>query len=117
MLLGAMVWWCGLTYVVDKLRTTFDLSRIEMINRIIGSIVMIVSVLGLLSTLLGLTRNYRDIVQLGEHLHDAQEVGGSKPSVPIWSIVRVLQSGREGKRRRHMAFHVGSIPISATLGP
>ena len=40
---------------VDKLRTTFDLSRIEMINRIIGSIVMIVSVLGLLSTLLGLT--------------------------------------------------------------
>jgi len=53
--LGAMMWWCGLTYVVDVLRATFDLSRIGLINRIIGSIVMIVSILGLLSTLLGLT--------------------------------------------------------------
>lgn len=53
--LGAMLWWHGLTYVVDKLRTTFDLSRISLINRIIGAIVMTMSALGLLSTLLGLT--------------------------------------------------------------
>lgn len=53
--LGAMLWWYGLTYVVDKLRTTFELSRISLINRIIGVIVMTVSVLGLISTLLGLT--------------------------------------------------------------
>ena len=53
--LGAMLWWHGLTYVVDKLRTTFDLGRISLINKIIGAIVMTVSALGLLSTLLGLT--------------------------------------------------------------
>ncbi len=53
--LGAILWWSGLTYVVDKLRTTFDLDRIGLINRLIGGIVMAVSVLGLLSTLLGLT--------------------------------------------------------------
>ena len=53
--LGAMLWWYGLTYVVDKLRTTFELSRISLINSIIGVIVMTVSFLGLLSTLLGLT--------------------------------------------------------------
>ena len=53
--LGAILWWCGLTYVVDKLRTTFDLARISLINRLIGAIVMVVSMLGLLSTLLGLT--------------------------------------------------------------
>ena len=53
--LGAMLWWFGLTYIVDKLRTTFELERISMINKIIGVIVMVVSVLGLLSTLLGLT--------------------------------------------------------------
>ncbi len=53
--LGAILWWCGLTYVVDKLRTTFDLNRIGLINRLIGAIVMVVSVLGLFSTLLGLT--------------------------------------------------------------
>ena len=53
--LGAMLWWYGLTYVVDKLRSTFELERIGLINRIIGMVVMVVSVLGLLSTLLGLT--------------------------------------------------------------
>ena len=53
--LGALLWWYGLTYIVDKLRTTFELERIVLINRIIGMIVMVVSILGLLSTLLGLT--------------------------------------------------------------
>lgn len=53
--LGAMLWWYGLTYIVDKLRATFEIERIGLINRIIGAIVMTVSVLGLLSTLLGLT--------------------------------------------------------------
>ena len=33
---------------------------------------------------------YRDIVQLGERLHDAQEVGGSSPSVPIFVIIQHL---------------------------
>ena len=53
--LGAMLWWYGLTYIVDKLRLTFELERIGLINRIIGVTVMVASVLGLLSTLLGLT--------------------------------------------------------------
>ncbi len=53
--LGAILWWYGLTYIVDKLRTTFDLARIGLINRIIGMAVMVASILGLLSTLLGLT--------------------------------------------------------------
>lgn len=53
--LGAMLWWYGLTYIVDKLRSTFQLERISLINRTIGVVVMVVSVLGLLSTLLGLT--------------------------------------------------------------
>ena len=53
--LGALLWWYGLTYIVDKLRANFDIERIGLINRIIGAIVMTVSVLGLLSTLLGLT--------------------------------------------------------------
>mgnify|MGYP002622786668 CR=1 FL=1 len=53
--LGAMLWWYGLTYIVDKLRTSFDIQRIGLINRIIGMGVMVVSILGLLSTLLGLT--------------------------------------------------------------
>ena len=53
--LGAMLWWYGLTYIIDKLRSTFELERIGLINKTIGMVVMVVSVLGLLSTLLGLT--------------------------------------------------------------
>jgi threonine/homoserine/homoserine lactone efflux protein len=53
--LGAMLWWGSLTYFIDKVRVSFDLNRIYIINRIIGVVVMVVSVLGLLSTLLGLT--------------------------------------------------------------
>jgi len=53
--LGAMLWWWGLTYIIDKLRLTFEIGRIVLINRTIGMMVMVVSVLGLFSTLLGLT--------------------------------------------------------------
>ena len=50
---------------------------------------------------MGLTRSYRDIVQLGEHLHDAQEVGGSKPSVPI-RILAVFMKGRKRNQDRFL---------------
>lgn len=53
--IGAMLWWYGLTYVIDKVRVSFNVERIFLINRIIGAIVMTLSILGLLSTLLGLT--------------------------------------------------------------
>ncbi len=53
--IGAMLWWYGLTYVIDKVRTSFNVDRIFIINRIIGGVVMTLSILGLLSTLLGLT--------------------------------------------------------------
>jgi len=53
--LGALLWWYGLTYIIDKVRSSFDVNRIWLINQVIGVVVMVVSVLGLLSTLLGLT--------------------------------------------------------------
>ena len=53
--MGAMLWWYGLTYIRDKVRASFDVNRIWLINQIIGVVVMVVSVLLLLSTLLGLT--------------------------------------------------------------
>lgn len=50
---GALLWWFALTYGVDKLRGQFNLRGIWMLNRIIGGIVMAVSVIGLIFTLLG----------------------------------------------------------------
>lgn len=43
---GAMLWWLFITYVVNKLRARFDVRGIWIINRIIGSAVMIGSIVG-----------------------------------------------------------------------
>jgi len=42
--LGALAWWFGITFFVNKVRTQFNLRGIWILNRIIGSIVIVVSV-------------------------------------------------------------------------
>ena len=51
--LGALAWWFGITFFVNKVRTRFNVRGIWMINRVIGVIVTVVSVFGLIFTLLG----------------------------------------------------------------
>ena len=50
--LGALSWWFGITYFVNKVRTRFNLRGIWMLNRIIGVIVMVLSVAGVIYTFL-----------------------------------------------------------------
>ena len=40
---GALLWWFGLTWAVDKVRNRFNVRGIWLINRIIGIVVMVVS--------------------------------------------------------------------------
>lgn len=40
---GALLWWWGLTWLVDKVRAFFDINGIVILNRIIGTIVMVFS--------------------------------------------------------------------------
>jgi len=51
---GALVWWWGLTWLIDKVRTKFDTYGIRIINQIIGMVVILGSVVILLSTLTSL---------------------------------------------------------------
>lgn len=53
--IGAITWWFGITFFVDKVRNRFNMRGIWMINRIIGGIVIAVALFGLIVTLLGLT--------------------------------------------------------------
>ncbi len=48
---GALGWWFGLTWLVDKVRGRFDVRGIWRINRAIGLVVMVVSALMALYTL------------------------------------------------------------------
>lgn len=49
---GALIWWFSLTYLIDKLRSKFQVSTICLINRIIGSIVIVAGFIGFLWALL-----------------------------------------------------------------
>lgn len=51
--LGALTWWFGITYFVNKVRTRFNLRGIWILNRAIGITVMIMSVAGFIYTILG----------------------------------------------------------------
>lgn len=51
---GALLWWFGLTWLIDKIRNKFDNSSIVIINKIIGSVVIIFSLLVLIGTVFNL---------------------------------------------------------------
>lgn len=40
---GALLWWYGLTWLIDKIRAYFTMNAIVIINKIIGTIVMVFS--------------------------------------------------------------------------
>lgn len=52
---GAMLWWLGLTYVINKLKSNFGVRGIMRLNRSIGTIVLIASVLYAAMTLFNLS--------------------------------------------------------------
>ena len=52
-ILGVLAWWFGITYFVNKVRTRFNVRGIWMLNRIIGVVVIIASVVGIIMTLFG----------------------------------------------------------------
>jgi len=51
LVLGAVGWWFLLTWVVNKVRNKFNVRGIWLINRVIGTIVMMVSVIILIHTI------------------------------------------------------------------
>lgn len=46
---GALLWWMMITFFVDKVRTHFNIRSMWLINRIIGSIILILSLYGLVT--------------------------------------------------------------------
>lgn len=53
-LAGAMLWWLVLTYFVDKVRTRFEMRGVRILNRTIGTIVILASIAGFIFTVTGL---------------------------------------------------------------
>jgi len=53
---GALLWWFGLSWLVDKVRAIFDDNGIKIINQIIGAVVVIFSLVFLFGTTTSLFR-------------------------------------------------------------
>jgi len=51
---GALLWWYGLTWLVDKVKNFFDDGGIRIINQIIGAVVIVFSVIFLFGTVTNL---------------------------------------------------------------
>lgn len=50
--IGAVCWWLFITYLVSKLRKWFNVRGIWLMNRIVGSIIIALSIIGVVSVLL-----------------------------------------------------------------
>ena len=53
---GALLWWYGLSWLVDKVRAIFDDAGIRIINQVIGVVVIVFSVVSLFGTVTNLYR-------------------------------------------------------------
>ena len=59
--LGALLWWAVITFFVNKVRTHFNIRSMWLINRIIGSIILILSIYGLVTGIIATLQQYHII--------------------------------------------------------
>lgn len=61
-LIGATSWWFSLTWLINKLRKKFSLRHIWWINKITGSIIMVIGILVILSLMVTLPESFQKML-------------------------------------------------------
>ena len=56
---GALLWWYGLTWLINKIRGKFDANGIKIINQFIGAVVVLCSIIMFLGTMTNLYRFFK----------------------------------------------------------
>ena len=56
---GALLWWYGLTWLINKIRGKFDANGIKIINQFIGSVVVLCSIIMFLGTVTNIYRFFK----------------------------------------------------------
>ncbi len=49
---GALFWWYGVTYIVSKLKRWFNVRGLGLLNKVVGSVIITLGVIGVLSVVL-----------------------------------------------------------------
>lgn len=57
-IIGALMWWFGLSWLIDKIRWKFDVNGIVIINKVIGCVVILFSLIVLVGTVFNLYTIY-----------------------------------------------------------
>ncbi len=52
--IGALLWWYGLTWLIEQIRGKFDTNGIVIINKVIGAVVVVVSIIVIIGTVFNL---------------------------------------------------------------
>ncbi|MDE6272937.1 MAG: LysE family translocator [Muribaculaceae bacterium] len=53
-ILGALGWWYGVTYLIDKVRAKFNMKSMKKMNIVIGVVILAFACVGIVSSLIGL---------------------------------------------------------------
>ncbi len=48
---GAIIWWLGITYIVAKLKRWFNVRGIWLLNKIVGTVIILLAIVGVVSVL------------------------------------------------------------------
>ncbi|MDR1918332.1 MAG: LysE family transporter [Tannerellaceae bacterium] len=46
---GAIIWWFGVTYIISKMNRWFNIRSMWVLNRIVGSLILILALIGIVS--------------------------------------------------------------------
>jgi threonine/homoserine/homoserine lactone efflux protein len=49
--LGGIIWWLGVTYLISKIKRWFNIRDIWVLNRIVGTVILVLAVIGILSVI------------------------------------------------------------------
>lgn len=47
--MGIMIWWFGISYIVDRLRSRFNLRALNIFNKVLGTLLAVIGVVGFFS--------------------------------------------------------------------
>lgn len=104
-ILGALVWWYGVTYLIDKVRAKFNMRSMKMMNIVIGIVILAFACVGIVSSIIGLTsseasaRSYAPAIRLGDHPSDSLWTEYSNPGYEAKEIM--LYESADAEREFH----------------
>ncbi|MDE5774045.1 MAG: LysE family translocator [Muribaculaceae bacterium] len=107
---GALVWWYGVTFVIDKIRKRFSYRTMKKINIGIGIVILIFAVVGIITGVMGLTST----AKAADHRY-WNEVRGYAPFADTTGV-RSVTLHNDKAAPAVFSVYTGDVPDSVSPG-